>query len=88
MRQAEAHGLMDELVAAFEAGVLPFGTELYLVKRGGDHGIRIRFEESSVDYFDSEALAHSIRTYTEKLKRVEDADPEIPLLELLKPEGG
>ena len=77
---------MDELVAGFENGVIPFGTELYLVKRGGDHGIRIVYDEVSLDYFDPGALANMIETYTERLKRVQDADEGTLLLELLKPE--
>lgn len=75
---------MDELVAGFESGVIPMGTELFLVDRGGDHGIRIVYEGVSLDYFDHDALAKMIVSYTEKLKRVEDQGDR-PLLEILMP---
>lgn len=87
MLQREAHGLMDELLAACEKEIFPLGTELFLVNRGGDHGCRIVFEGVSVDYFDSSELARMIEEYTAKLDRVKDADEGSLMLELLKPES-
>lgn len=84
MLKREAHGLMDDLVEAVSQDVLPFGTELYLIKRGGDHGIRIDYEGASVSYYKSEDLAKFMRTYVDKLRGVMDSDR--PLLELLMPQ--